>query len=114
MLCAGAPVVSTISPAPSRPLRPTPPLAPHPSLSSVYELLRKMRFFRHFWLIRAFKRWRANVKRSAFERTREAVAQRLFGALPVFVPTLATVGRLLQAMRDTPVVAVRGSLAVDR
>lgn len=76
-------------------------------LSSVYGLLRKMRFFKHFLLTRSFRRWRANVKRSAFERTREVLGQLLFGAVPTFQPVMLRAGQLVQAMRETAVVSVR-------
>ncbi|GIL64289.1 hypothetical protein Vafri_18269 [Volvox africanus] len=82
------------------------PLGEWMRLNTVYGLLRKMRFFRHFLLVRTFRRWRANVKRTAFERTRSAVAARLFFVSPTFQPALMKAARLVQAMRDTAVVAI--------
>ncbi|KAG2454516.1 hypothetical protein HYH02_000363 [Chlamydomonas schloesseri] len=81
-------------------------------LSTVYGLLRKMRFFKHFLLTRSFRRWRANVKRSAFERTREVLGRLLFGAVPTFQPVMLRAGQLVHAMRETAVVSI--TTRIDR
>ncbi|GLC39959.1 hypothetical protein PLESTM_000973400, partial [Pleodorina starrii] len=82
------------------------PLGEWMRLNTVYGLLRKMRFFRHFLLVRSFRRWRANVKRTAFERTRAAVGARLFALSPTFQSALLRAAWRVQAMRDTAVVAI--------
>ena len=87
------------SPALSHSCPPPSPLFPSHThrLTSVYGLLRKMRFFRHFLLCRSFRRWRANVKRAAFERTRAVVAERLFAVSATFQPAVLLAGRLVVA-----------------
>ncbi|KXZ44724.1 hypothetical protein GPECTOR_63g5 [Gonium pectorale] len=82
------------------------PLGEWIRLSTVYGLLRKLRFFRHFRAARAFRHWRAAVQRAAFTRTRAALAARLLAADPAFQPCLLAAGRLVQQMRDTAVVAI--------
>ncbi len=74
----------------------------------MYELLRKLRFFRHFLLCRTFRRWAANVRRSSFERRRAALGRQLFAVSPTFQAALARAGALVDAMRETAVVAVSG------
>ncbi|GFR46074.1 hypothetical protein Agub_g7539 [Astrephomene gubernaculifera] len=86
------------------------PLGEWIRLTSVYGLLRKLRFFRHFLLCRTFQRWRRNVNRRGYERMRRRLAGRLLAGSPIFQPLLLRAGQVLQTMRETAVVAITSRL----
>ncbi len=50
-------------------------------LQSVYGILRKMRFFKHFALYKAFNTWRATAKRINYQRIREIISRELLPAV---------------------------------
>ncbi|KAG1672242.1 hypothetical protein FOA52_002944 [Chlamydomonas sp. UWO 241] len=83
-------------------------------LTSVYTILRKLRFFRYFALCKAFRRWRRVTAHTHFARITGEVSRRLYGAAPAFVRVVARVSGIIGAIAATPLSSFAGASSPDK
>lgn len=67
----------------SSPPPPAPQTPPHnaPRLSSIYNMLRKIRVFKHYYIFKSFSHWRKLVRRLNYRRVRKEIGRQLFHAV---------------------------------
>ncbi|KAF5843856.1 hypothetical protein DUNSADRAFT_5095 [Dunaliella salina] len=75
-------------------------------LSSIYSLLRKMRFFKQYYICKSFTHWRKLVRRLHYRRVRTEIGRMLFHSVPTFQPCLKHVRGLLGEVENTHVLAI--------
>ena len=74
--------------------------------SSVFSLLRQMKYFKMYLVGKTFKIWRANVRRRLYEQVRRRIERSLFLTKPTFSSTVAELGALCAEVRYTPAIVV--------
>ena len=74
--------------------------------SSVFSLLRQMKYFKMYLVGKTFKIWRANVRRRLYEQVRKRIERSLFLTKPTFSSTVAELGALCAEVRYTPAIVV--------
>ena len=74
--------------------------------SSVFSLLRQMKYFKMYLVGKTFGIWRANVRRRLYEQVRKRIERSLFLTKPTFSSTVAELGALCAEIRYTPAIVV--------
>lgn len=78
--------------------------------SSTYGLLVKMPFFMCFEHRKFFYRWRSNGRRDVYERSRQRLARGCLFAIPSFAKHFVQVHRVMQEIREEPLIVVRSGV----
>jgi len=76
--------------------------------SSMFNVLRSIRFFKHYLHAKMFRLWRSNVRYRLYVKQRRSLAKRLFLARPSFAAPLLEVNRLMYEFDQIPLTQVRG------
>ena len=74
--------------------------------TSVFALMRQMRFFKDYIIAKAFKFWRGNVRYKMYALVRAKIERKLPRARKKFVPALAEIGKLCDELRETQCTAI--------
>ena len=77
--------------------------------TSIYSLLRQMRFFKHYLTLKMFSEWRVNVRVKLYRSVRNKIEHKLFLAIPAFNPAMMALAALSHELRETSLVAVNRS-----
>ncbi|GFH24469.1 uncharacterized protein HaLaN_22275 [Haematococcus lacustris] len=78
------------------------PLGEWIRLSSIFDILRNLRFFKHFATGKALRLWRRTVAASKYRRVRKAIGKKLYAAVSTFQPTMSKVYSLVHDIATTP------------
>lgn len=78
-------------------------------LASVYGILRKLRFFKHFLLARSFRRWRSTVTAVHFVRTQRRVGSGLYSVMPTFQPVLSRIASIVYDIAQVRLLREQGA-----
>ena len=75
--------------------------------SSMFTLLRSIRFFKHFLLAKLFRLWARNVRYAIYCKQRRRLASSLFLARPSFCTALMEINDIMAGVRDERLWGVR-------
>ncbi|GAX77074.1 hypothetical protein CEUSTIGMA_g4520.t1 [Chlamydomonas eustigma] len=75
-------------------------------LSTMYDMLRKLRFFKHFRICKSFRAWNYLMRRSHYKRLRDCLSLRLYPAVRTFQPILIRISGIIHALSETKVVQI--------
>jgi len=86
------------------------PLAEWSHQSAMFNVLRKIRAFKHYLDAKMFRQWRANVRYRIFCKQRQAVQQSLFLARPSFCQPLFEVNKIMTELDTTSLTRLKADV----
>lgn len=75
--------------------------------STLFNVLRSIRFFKHYLIAKMFRLWRSNVRYQLYVKQRKQLSRKLFLARPSFCPSLVEVKKLMFDMEQIEVANIR-------
>ena len=73
---------------------------------SIFNVLRRMRFFRHYLVYKRFQHWRKAVRRKLFSQVRNKLKRKLFLAKPTFCPALMELCGYVHELSEVKMMAI--------
>jgi len=78
--------------------------------STLFNVVRSVRFFKHYLIAKMFRLWRANVRYRIYCKQRNQLARNSFLARPSFCPSLLEVNKIMYEMDTIKLTKIKGQV----